>query len=108
MMTVAQSVVMQILTSSASLATMERSRSSSACSAARSFALACAGEVDAAEALIHRDGQWLEVPDIQEGEISLSELWYVIQEKLAARQGRAFDRADARPPRELDFRMFVE
>ena len=72
------------------------------------FALAMTGSEEEALVILENGGAYLEIPDIQEGEISLSELWYVIQEKLAARQGRAFDRADARPPRELDFRMFVE
>ena len=72
------------------------------------FALAMTGSEEESLAILENGGAYLEIPDIQEGEISLSELWYVIQEKLAARQGRAFDRAAARPPRELDFRMFVE
>ena len=72
----------------------------------RAFALACVGEVDAAEALIYRGGQWLEVPDIQEGEISLSELWLRIQTVRAERRGETFD-PEAAPPYELDFRMFA-
>ena len=64
------------------------------------------GEVDAAEALIYRGGQWLEVPDIQEGEISLSELWLRIQTVRAERRGATFD-PEAAPPYELDFRMFA-
>ena len=73
----------------------------------RAFALARTGAIDEAEALLHRGGTWLEVPDIQEGEISLSELWYTIMEARAAREGRAFDRSQVSPPYELDFRMFA-
>ena len=42
-----------------------------------------------------------------EYEISLSELWYLIQEARAAREGREFDRSKVSPPYELDFRMFA-
>lgn len=74
----------------------------------RAFALAYTGEVDAAEAIILRDGQWLEVPDIQEGEVSLSELWYHIQIVRAEREGKVFDRDAVSPPYALDFRMFAK
>lgn len=70
-------------------------------------ALAELGDVDAAEAILHRDGKWLEVPDMQEGELSLSELWYKIQEVRAERAGGSFDRSKVSPPYELDFRMFA-
>lgn len=72
------------------------------------FALAMTGAEEEALAILENGGAYLEIPDIQEGEISLSELWYIIQEKLAARQGKAFDRASAKPPYELDFRMFAK
>ena len=74
----------------------------------RAFALAWMGDADGAEALLRRDGQWLEVPDVQEGEVSLSELWVHIQELRAKARGEAFDRDSAVPPYELDFRMFAE
>ncbi len=73
----------------------------------RAFALAKTGEIDAAEALMKRDGEWLEVPDIQEGEISLSDLWYTIAEARAAQKGEPFDRDKVSPPYALDFRMFA-
>ncbi|MBR6009400.1 MAG: DUF5107 domain-containing protein [Clostridia bacterium] len=72
------------------------------------FALSEAGEAEKALAILENGGRYLEIPDIQEGEISLSELWYNIQEKLAAKAGKPFDRAGAKPPYELDFRMFAE
>ena len=72
------------------------------------FALAETGEEERALAIIENGGSYLEIPDIQEGEISLSELWYIIMEKLAAKEETAFDRTSVRPPYELDFRMFAE
>lgn len=63
-------------------------------------------ELDLAETLLcENDG--LEIPDIQEGEISVTQLWYDIMEKKAARDGTVFDKATARPPKKFDFRMFV-
>ena len=72
------------------------------------FALAELGNEHQALALLENGGQYLEIPDIQEGEISLSELWYIIHEKLAEKAGETFNRALVRPPYELDFRMFAE
>ena len=72
------------------------------------FALAYSGDVDGAEALIYRDGRWLEVPDIQEGELSLSELWYRIQEVRAEHEGKTLDRDAVSPPYAIDFRMFAK
>ena len=74
----------------------------------RAFALAYTGDADGAEALICQDGQWLEVPDIQEGELSLSELWYRIQEIRAEAEGKTIDRDKLSPPYALDFRMFAK
>ena len=73
----------------------------------RAFALAALGQYDAAMDVLYRNNQWLEVPDIQEGEVSLSELWYIIQEGKAKEKGQTFDRAQHSPPYELDFRMFA-
>ncbi|MBR5378960.1 MAG: DUF5107 domain-containing protein [Clostridia bacterium] len=72
------------------------------------FALAMTGEEKKALDILENGGEYLEIPDIQEGEVSLSELWYIIREKLAAREGKTFDRASEKPPYELDFRMFAE
>ena len=72
------------------------------------FALAMTGEDEKALKILENGGSWLEIPDIQEGEVSLSELWYVIQEHLAEKAGRSFDRSSVKPPYELDFRMFAE
>jgi tetratricopeptide (TPR) repeat protein len=67
------------------------------------------GEYDAAEAILRDD---LVVEDFQEGESSLTDLWFEVQaQRLAARQGRAVDEAlrlrvrrECPPPRHLDFR----
>ncbi len=64
------------------------------------------GDLDLAEAILEEDGG-LEVPDIKEGEISITELWFSIAEKKAARDGLPFDRATAKPPKKFDFRMNV-
>lgn len=74
----------------------------------RAYALAAAGDFAEAEALLFQDGAWLQVPDIQEGEVTLSDLWYMIEEGKAARRGIPFDRDKVSPPYELDFRMFAE
>jgi len=74
----------------------------------RIFALVHFNRLDEAEKILCRDGAWLEVPDLQEGELSLSDLWYEIQEKRAVQRGEAFDREAVSPPYELDFRMFAK
>jgi len=58
-------------------------------------------------------GSELVVPDVREGEVSLSDLWFSAQERrLAAEEGVEVDddlrcrvRRDFPPPRHLDFRM---
>ena len=72
----------------------------------RAIALERSGALDEAEAILTEDGG-LEIPDIQEGEISVTELWFSIAEKKAARDGVPFDRKTAKPPKKFDFRMFV-
>jgi hypothetical protein len=62
--------------------------------------------LDVAEELLLANGG-LEIPDIQEGEISITNLWFDIEEKKAKRDGKPFDRNTARPPKVFDFRMFV-
>lgn len=71
------------------------------------FALAQLGQIDEAESILHENNVWLEVPDTQEGETSLSDLWYQIQAVRAERAGASFDPTQASPPHELDFRMFA-
>ena len=60
--------------------------------------------LEEAEATLYADGGII-VPDIREGEVSVTELWFRIEERKAARDGREFDRETAEPPAALDFRM---
>lgn len=71
------------------------------------FAEASLGRYAQAETLLRPDGEWLEVPDIREGEISLSDLWYLIEEGKAHQENRPYDRSQHSPPYALDFRMFA-
>ena len=71
----------------------------------RAIALEHFGQLDEAEELLVGDGG-LEVPDTQEGEVSVTELWFSIAEKKAKRDGLPFDRSKVKPPKKFDFRMF--
>lgn len=64
------------------------------------------GDIDLAASLLEENGG-LEIPDIQEGEVSITDLWFSVAEKKAARDGVPFDRATAKPPVKFDFRMNV-
>lgn len=70
-------------------------------------ALAHQDRLEEAETILFGHGG-LVVPDNREGENSVCELWFLVQEKRAEREGRAFDRDAANPPSFLDFRMLVE
>lgn len=70
------------------------------------FALLREGRVNAAEAVLHRDGG-LSVTDIREGEVSLTSLYLEIAKTRAQAAGKAFDPADVDVPRQFDFRMSV-
>jgi hypothetical protein len=72
----------------------------------RALAAQKLGRTDEAEALLYADGG-LEIPDIQEGETSITGLWFDIAEQKAKRDGIPFDRASAKPPMMFDFRMNV-
>lgn len=71
------------------------------------LALLRQGDIDAAEAVLYRDGG-LVVEDIRESEESLTELYLNIQCEKAKKTGQAFDPATATVPKQFDFRMFVE
>ena len=62
------------------------------------------GEIEKAEAILYADGG-LTVPDIREGEISITNIWYKIQKLKAEAQNIPFDPAKLTPPAFLDFRM---
>lgn len=64
------------------------------------------GQLELAEEILTADGG-LEVPDIREGEVSVTKLWFDIMEKKAERDGVPFDRNTAKPPKKFDFRMNV-
>jgi len=72
----------------------------------RAMAAEKLGKLDEASALLN-ENDGLEIPDIQEGEVSITDLWFSIEEKKAARDGVPFDRSTAKPPKKFDFRMNV-
>lgn len=65
------------------------------------------GDVEGAEKLLYENGGIL-VADIQEGEVTLSDLWYSLEEEKAKRRGEVFDREAAVLPEMFDFRMSAE
>jgi len=62
------------------------------------------GNIENAEKLLWTEGGMV-VADVREGEVSVTELWFLIEEAKAARDGRTFDREEADVPAALDFRM---
>ena len=70
----------------------------------RAFALAYTGDLDGAEEILLENGG-LDVPDIREGENSVSQLYLYIQEQRALQTGTAFDPAAVEVPFILDLRM---
>ncbi|MBR3691678.1 MAG: DUF5107 domain-containing protein [Clostridia bacterium] len=65
------------------------------------------GDLEGCDRLLH-EFRTVVVPDIREGENTVTELWFDLEEERARREGRPFDRATAKPPAELDFRMSAE
>ncbi len=70
------------------------------------FACVRTDELARAEAILWENGGLI-VPDMQEGETSITGLWLALEEAKAAREGRPFDRQTAEPPHIFDFRMFA-
>ena len=68
------------------------------------YALAYAGKLDEAEAILLHDGG-LEVGDIREGEISITDLYIYIQIAKASQQGKSITAKDVDVPFKLDMRM---
>ena len=68
------------------------------------FAYAKTENIEEAEKLLYESGGII-VPDIREGEVSVTELWYIIEEIKAKREGKEFNRETVKPPAFLDFRM---
>jgi hypothetical protein len=70
----------------------------------KAFAYVYTGALEKAEMLLYED-EGITVPDIREGENSITDLWFQIEEKKAAREGKIFNPDKAEPPLNLDFRM---
>lgn len=68
------------------------------------YALAYSGNLDAAEAILMQDGG-LEVGDIREGEISITDLYIYIQIAKAEKEGKVITARDVEIPFKLDMRM---
>lgn len=68
-------------------------------------ALIGVGEIERAKELLYKDGVALEIPDMKEGETSLSTAWLKIAEIEAQRKGEEFDAKTVFVPQELNFRM---
>lgn len=73
----------------------------------KAFCLAGKGRIEEAESILYENGG-ISVPDIREGENSTSELWFIIEEKKAQKEGKVFNADEISPPSFLDFRMNVE
>lgn len=61
--------------------------------------------LDEAQELLYKEGACLEIPDMKEGEISLSSAWISIQKKKAEKAGIEIDEKDIEIPKELNFKM---
>lgn len=62
------------------------------------------GNIEPAESVLYEDGG-LVVADIREGENIITEMWYLIEELKAKRDGRDFDRESADVPAIFDYRV---
>lgn len=82
----------------------EKTRETSRIRLYLSYALLKMGKVYEAETELNRDGG-IHLSDIREGEISITNLWFDIEEAKAKAENRSFDRKTAKPPRQFDFRM---
>ena len=72
----------------------------------KACALLKLGDPEGSEALLMENGG-LDVPDVREGETSVTQLWLDIQTAKARLRGEALDPADLCPPPALDFRAYV-
>lgn len=68
------------------------------------YAFAYSGELEKAEAILLADGG-LEVGDIREGEISITDLYIYIQQQKARRRGVELQKSEVEIPFKLDLRM---
>jgi tetratricopeptide (TPR) repeat protein len=70
------------------------------------FALLKLGNIADAKAVLYRDGG-LAVTDIQEGEVSITNLYIEIEKATAKKEGREISENEINIPTQFDFRMFV-
>ena len=70
-------------------------------------AKAMTGDIAGAEALLYENGG-LEVPDIREGENSITDLWFYIQKCKAEQNGEEYNEKALTPPDFANFRMMIE
>lgn len=71
---------------------------------ARAIAYLETGDLERAEQVLLADGG-LVVPDVREGENSVTDLWFRIAEAKAIRDGKKFEKEKELPPKMFDFRM---
>lgn len=71
---------------------------------ARARAYLETGEPERAEQELLADGGLI-VPDVREGENSVTDLWFRIMEARAFCEGRIFEKEKEIPPKMFDFRM---
>ncbi len=62
-------------------------------------------QLEKAQNLIYKNGVALEIPDMKEGELSLSNLWEAIAEKKAKKSGEEFDPKKVDIPNQINFKM---
>ena len=62
------------------------------------------GNIEEAEAVFYENGG-IVLPDIREGELIITEMYLLIEELKAKRDGREFDRATAKVPPKFDYRQ---
>jgi len=81
----------------------EEIRNNNRCKLYRTLALAQLGKLEEAERLLCHDPGYLVVPDIREGEVSITRLWIDIQKKKGLTHKEM-----GQVPRDLDFRMATD
>ena len=69
--------------------------------------LAETGRCGEAHDILYENGG-LEIPDLREGENSITDLWFFLERKKAEREGRPFDEKSLTPPDFANFRMQIE
>lgn len=72
----------------------------------KACALLKVGDIEGSEALLMENGG-LDVPDVREGETSVTQLWFDIQAAKADRTGTPYDPDTLIPPASLDFRAYI-